>query len=145
MFSFVINLTDFAIIGFDTHPEVIKRFIESNITNRDVIDRLISISSGGKTNIYSALQTANKEFSHQIKPKKTLVMISDLLATSGGDFLPVLKRMDDVRIILTPRRQTLQLTAPIINQLRKLPNVKLYFMKPDERLIPTLLEKVLYD
>ncbi len=145
MFSYVMNLKDFAIIGFDTHPEVIKGFNESNITNRDVIDRLISIRSGGKTNIYSALQTVNKEFSHQIKPKKTLVLISDLLATSGSDFLPVLKRMDDVRIILTPRRQTLQLTAPIINQLRKLPNIKLHFMKPDERSIPTLLEKVLYD
>ncbi|UCE15103.1 MAG: VWA domain-containing protein [Candidatus Heimdallarchaeota archaeon] len=145
LFSLSLNIKDIAIIGFDTHPEVLKGFNESEITTQQITHRLINITSGGKTDIYSALQTVKKEFSYKITPKKTLVMISDLLATSGMDYLPILKQMQDVRIILTPRRQTLQLTAPIIGQLRRLPNVKLYFMPLHERSIPLMLERVLFD
>lgn len=145
LFSLTLNIKDIALIGFDTRPEVIKGFADAQTTTREVIDRLVNIRSGGKTNIFSALQTAKKEFSHQIGQKKTLVLISDLLATSGIDFLPILKRMEDVRIIVTPRRRTLQLTAPILGKLRRLSNIKLYLMTPDERSIPEMLEKVLYD
>ncbi|UCG03948.1 MAG: VWA domain-containing protein [Candidatus Heimdallarchaeota archaeon] len=145
LFSLSMNAKDIALIGFDTQPEVIKGFIESQITTQDIITRLVNIRSGGKTNIFSALHAVKKEFSHQIGYKKTLVIISDLLATSGMDFLPVLKQMEDVRIILTPRRRTLQLTAPILGKLQKLHNIKLYLMTTDERSIPGLLEKVLYD
>ncbi len=145
LFSLSLNAKDIALIVFDTQPEVIKGFIESHITSQDIITRLVNIRSGGKTNIFSALHAVRKEFSHQIGYKKTLVIISDLLATSGMDFLPILKKMEDVRIILTPRRRTLQLTAPILGKLQKLPNIKLYLMTTDERSIPGLLEKVLYD
>ena len=145
LFSLSLNTKDIALIGFDTQPEVIKGFFESYITPQDITTRLVNIRSGGKTNIFSALQAVKKEFSHQIGYKKTLVFISDLLATSGMDFLPVLKGMEDVRIILTPRRRTLQLTAPILGKLQKLPNIKLYLMTTDERSIPKLLERVLYD
>ncbi|MFX0123186.1 MAG: VWA domain-containing protein [Candidatus Hodarchaeota archaeon] len=145
LFSLSLNPKDIALIGFDTQPEVIKGFIESQITTQDIISRLVNIRSGGKTNISSALHTVRKEFSHQLGYKKTLVIISDLLATTGTDFLPILKQMEDVRIILTPKRRTLQLTAPILGKLQKLPNIKLYLMTTDERSIPGLLEKVLYD
>jgi hypothetical protein len=145
LFGLSLNTRDIAIIGFDSHPEVIKGFFESQITTQDITTRLVNIRSGGKTNIFSALQAVKKEFSNQIGYKKTLVIISDLLATSGMDFLPVLTQMEDVRIILTPRRRTLQLTTPILGKLYKLPNIKLYLMTTDERSIPGLLEKVLYD
>ncbi|MFX1248756.1 MAG: VWA domain-containing protein [Promethearchaeota archaeon] len=145
LFSLSLNIKDIALIGFDSHPEFIKRFRDSKMTTLNIIRELVNIRSGGKTNISSALQAAQKEFSHQIGYKKTLVIISDLLATSGIDFLPILKRMEDVRIILTPKRQTLQLTAPILGKLRKMANVKLYLMAIDERSIPEMLEKVLYD
>ncbi|MFX1282700.1 MAG: VWA domain-containing protein [Promethearchaeota archaeon] len=145
LFSLTLNIKEISLIGFDTQPEVFKRFIDSQMTTQDIITKLVNIRSGGKTDIFSALLAANKEFSHQIGRKKTLIIISDLLATSGMDFLPILSRIEDVRIILTPRRQTLQLTTPIIGKLRKLPNIKLYLMTPDERSIPAMLEKVLYD
>jgi hypothetical protein len=145
LFNLSLNSRDIALIGFDTQPEVIKGFFDSQITTQDITTRLVNIRSGGKTNIFSALQAVKKEFSHQIGYKKTLVIISDLLATSGMDFLPILKRMEDVRIILTPKRRTLQLTTPILGKLHKLPNIKLYLMTPDERSIPGLLERVLYD
>ena len=143
--SLTLNIKDIALIGFDTHPEVIRGFTDSQMTTQDVISKLVNIRSGGKTDIYSALQAAKKEFSHHIGRKKTLVIISDLLATSGMDFLPILKRMEDVRIILTPRRQTLQLTATVIGQLRRLPNVKLHLMTPDERKLCGLVQAVLFD
>lgn len=145
LFNLSLNSNDIALIGFDSHPEVIKGFLESQITTKNITTRLVNIRSGGKTNIFSALLAVKKEFSHRIGYKKTLVIISDLLATSGMDFLPVLKEMEDVRIILTPRRRTLQLTAPILGKLKNYPNIRLYLMKTDERSIPGLLEKVLYD
>ncbi|MHA2244442.1 MAG: VWA domain-containing protein [Candidatus Hodarchaeales archaeon] len=145
LFSLSLDIKDIALIGFDTHPELIKGFKESQMTSQGIISRLVNIRSGGKTDIYSALQSAKKELSHQIGREKKLIIISDLLATSGMDFLPILKKMEDVRIILTPHRQTLQLTAPVLGKLRKLPNIKLFFMTSDERSIPSILERVLYD
>ena len=145
LFSLTLNIKEISLIGFDTRTEVIKGFIDSQMTTQDIITKLVNIRSGGKTDIFLALKAAKKEFSHQIGGKKTLIIISDLLATSGMDFLPILSQMEDVRVILTPRRQTLQLTSPILGKLRKLPNIKLYLMKPDERTIPAMLEKVLYD
>ena len=145
LFNLSLKANDISLIGFDSQPEVIKGFTESQITTQDITTRLINIRSGGKTNIFSALQAVKKEFSHRIGYKKTLVIISDLLATSGMDFLPILKEMEDVRIILTPRRRTFQLTAPILGKLQKYTNVRIYWMTTDERLIPSLLERVLYD
>jgi len=100
--------------------------------------------SGGKTDSYSALVKAENEFLGEITRKKTLVMISDLLATSGGNFLSVLRQFDDVRIILTPGRQTLQLTKPLLGHLRRMRNVRLFILPYNERLMLQMLEKVLY-
>jgi len=145
LFTMAINLKDFSIISFDTQPSLIKTFSNSKINSKDLVTRLIDIRSGGKTNIYEALYTAKQEFSRRVSPKKTLIMISDLLATSGLDYLPILSRMHDVRIIVTPKRQTLQLTAPLLGKLRRMPNIKLYPMPENERKIPKLLEQVLFD
>ncbi|MHA2327592.1 MAG: VWA domain-containing protein, partial [Candidatus Hodarchaeales archaeon] len=145
LFSLIHNIDDIAIIGFDSRPEIMKGFVDLQVTTQDVVNRLINVRSGGKTDIYSALKLVEKEFSTRITPKKTLVMISDLLPTSGLDFIPSLERIKDVRIILTPRRQTLQLTAPILGKIRKFKNVKVFPMVSEERFIPTMLKRVLYD
>ncbi|MFX0181561.1 MAG: VWA domain-containing protein [Candidatus Hodarchaeota archaeon] len=145
LFTLSLDIKDIALIGFDSHPEVLKGFNDSQITSYQVLRKLVYIKSGGKTDIFAALDEAKKEFARQICTKKTLVIISDLLATSGNDFLPILKRLEDVRIILTPRRQTLQLTKPLLGYLRRFPNIRLYYMSSDERSIPSMLERVLYD
>lgn len=145
LFTMTMNLKDFSIISFDTQPNIIKAFSNTQIPSDDIIKQLLDIHSGGKTNIFEALFKATTEFSSRISRKKTLIMISDLLATSGSDFLPLLRKMHDVRIIVTPRRQTLQLTAPLLGKLRRLPNIRLYPMPLDERRIPLMLEQVLFD
>ncbi|MFX0086813.1 MAG: VWA domain-containing protein [Candidatus Hodarchaeota archaeon] len=145
LFTMTVNLKDLAIISFDTQPNIIKAFSDSKIQTWDLIKNITNIRSGGKTNIFEALNVVKKEFSHRISPKKTLIMISDLLATSGLDFLPILRRLPDIRIIITPRRQTLQLTAPLLGILRRLPNIRLYPMPADERMIPNLLEHIIFD
>jgi hypothetical protein len=145
LFTFSLDIKDIALIGFDSHPDVLKGFNDSQISSYQVLNKLVYIKSGGKTDIFAALDTAEKELARQMCTKKTLVIISDLLATSGKDFLPILKRLEDVRIILTPRRQTLQLTKPLLGYLRRFPKIRLYYMSPDERSIPSMLERVLYD
>ena len=145
LFSMVIDIKDIAVIGFDTEPKIFKSYSDHSLTNQDIIQKLINIRSGGKTNIHAALKATNNEFSKIISKKKTLVMISDLLATTGFDFMPLLSKMEDVRIIITPKRQIYQLTAPILGHLRRMPNIRLYHLPSNERLIPRLLEKVLYD
>jgi hypothetical protein len=145
LFTMTMNLKDFSIISFDTKPNMIKAFSDSQIKTENLIKTIINLRSGGKTNIFEALNVAKQEFFNRISPKKTLIMISDLLATSGLDFLPVLRRLPDVRIIVTPRRQTLQLTAPLLGKLRRLPNIRLYPMPTNERMIPNMLEHLIFD
>ncbi|MFX0150444.1 MAG: VWA domain-containing protein [Candidatus Hodarchaeota archaeon] len=145
LFTLSLDIKDIALIGFDNQPDVLKGFNDFNTSKYDLVNQLVYIKSGGKTDIFSALESAEKELNRQICPKKIVVLISDLLATSGKDFLPFFTRLEDVRIILTPRRQAIQLTKPILGYLRRLSNVRLYYMSPDERSIPKILERVLYD
>ncbi|MHA2109021.1 MAG: vWA domain-containing protein [Candidatus Hodarchaeales archaeon] len=144
IFSLALEKKDMGIVGFDTQPIVIKSMKDKRISSSQIVKKLIKLSSGGKTDIHSALMKAQKELSTIITKKKTLVLISDLLATSGRDFLPVLRKFEDVRIIITPRRQTLQLTKPLLGHLRRMNNVKLFLLPENERLILNMLEKVLY-
>ena len=144
IFSLALEKKDMGIISFDTHPLTIKSMKDRRITSNQIVKKLIGLSSGGKTDIYSALVKAREELSTVIVRKKTLVLISDLLATSGRDFLPILRNFDDVRIIVTPRRQTLQLTKPLLGHLRRMNNVKLFLLPENERYILKMLEKVLY-
>ncbi|WP_455139441.1 VWA domain-containing protein [Candidatus Hodarchaeum mangrovi] len=145
LFCRSMKLKDISLIVFDTSTELLKSFNDISINVDSLTNRLVNLGSGGKTNIYSALELANSEFLKRISPHKSLVMISDLLATSGADFLPLLKRIEHVKIILTPRRQTLQLTKPILGELRRMANVKIHLMPTDEKDIPKMLEQVLYD
>ena len=144
IFSLALQEKQVGIISFDIKPTVIKSLKDKTMNTSQVVERLVNIRSGGKTNINSALVEAKKEFQTEITRKKTLVMISDLLATSGGDFLSVLRQFDDVRIILTPKRQTLQLTKPLLGHLRRMKHVYLFFLPHNERLILQMLEKVIY-
>ncbi|NHJ01053.1 MAG: VWA domain-containing protein [Candidatus Heimdallarchaeota archaeon] len=145
LFSMIMDIRDMAIIGFDTDPRILKSYSDHFMTSEEIIQKLINIRSGGKTNIYTALKATNKEFKKVISRKKTLVLISDLLATTGFDFIPLLSKMQDVRIIITPKRQALQLTTPLFGKLRKLPNIKLFYLPSNERNIPLMLERVLFD
>ncbi len=145
IFSLALEKKDIGIISFDTQPTIIKSMKDRGTTSTQIVKKLIHLSSGGKTDIHSALVKARKELSNVITKKKTLILISDLLATSGRDFLPILRTFDDVRIIITPRRQTLQLTKPLLGHLRKMNNVKLFLLPENERLILNMLEKVLYN
>ncbi len=144
IFSLALQNKDISIISFDTRPSVVKSMKDRRDSSTQIVKKLIKLSSGGKTDIYSALLKAQKEFSTVISRKKTLVLISDLLATSGEDFLPILRTFNDVRIIVTPRRQTLQLTKPLLGHLRRMNNVKLFLLPENERLILNMLEKVLF-
>jgi hypothetical protein len=144
MFSLALQNKNIGIISFDTQPVIIKKMKDNKMQMSKIVEKLVNIRSGGKTDIFTALKEVHLEFSREIFKKKVLVMISDLLATSGYDFLPLLRQFEDVRIIVTPRRQTLQLTKPLLGHLRRMKNVHLFFMPPNERLIHHMLEKVLY-
>ncbi|MCK4849486.1 MAG: VWA domain-containing protein, partial [Candidatus Heimdallarchaeota archaeon] len=144
MFSLALQNKNIGIISFDRQPVFIKKMKNNHTLMAKIVEKLVNIRSGGKTDIYTALKEVHKEFSKEISQKKILVMISDLLATSGYDFLPLLRQFEDVRIIVTPRKQTLQLTKPLLGHLRRMKNVNLFFMPQNERLIHHMLERVLY-
>jgi hypothetical protein len=145
VFSLALEKHDMGIVSFDTQPTIIKHINDKGISRSQIVKKLIQLSSGGKTDIHSALKNAREELSTVISTKKTVILISDLLATSGMDFLPILRTFNDVRIIITPRRQTLQLTKPLLGHLRRMKNVRLFLLPDNERLILKMLEKVLYD
>jgi uncharacterized protein with von Willebrand factor type A (vWA) domain len=144
LFSLALQNKNIGIISFDNQPTSIKKIKNNQMQMSKIVEKLVNIRSGGKTNIFTALKEVHKEFSKEISQKKILVMISDLLATSGQDFLPLLYQFEDVRIIITPRRQTLQLTKPLLGHLRRMKNVHLFFMPQNERSIHHMLERVLY-
>lgn len=145
LFSLSMEIKNLAIIGFNGQSSILKSFSDSWMTPKDIIQRLIELPSGGKTNIFLAVQAGQKELDDQITFNKTVVLISDLLTTSGKDFIPLLTKIKDVRIILTPRKHILQLTKPILGQLRRLGNVRLFHMPIEEQAIPKMLEQVLFD
>ncbi|MFW9780106.1 MAG: VWA domain-containing protein [Candidatus Heimdallarchaeota archaeon] len=144
LFSLSTDLNNLAIIGFDSLPDILKGFRDSWMTPTEMIRRLIELASGGKTNIFLAVQAAMKELETQISSHKTLILMSDLLATSGKNFIPLLAKVKDVRIIITPRKHLFQLTKPIIGQLRRFGNIRLYYMPVEAQEIPLMLEKVLF-
>ncbi len=144
LFSLALQNKNMGIICFDNQPIILKRIKDNQIKMSKIVEKLVQIRSGGKTDIFLALKEALTEFSLEITQKKVLVMISDLLATSGYDFLPLIRQFEDVRIIVTPRKQTLQLTKPLLGHLRRMKNVNLFFMPQNERLINHMLERVLY-
>ena len=145
IFSLSLKNNKLGIICFDTTPINLKSINEEIKDENELVQKLVKISSGGKTDIFAVLTKAISEMNKQRSTKKIIVMISDLLPTSGNDFLPLLRRFEDVRIIVTPKRQTLQLTKPLLGHLRRMTNVKLFLMPQNERLIPKMLEKVLYN
>ncbi|MFW9854183.1 MAG: VWA domain-containing protein [Candidatus Thorarchaeota archaeon] len=144
LLSLSIDIKNLAIIGFDALPDILKGFRDSWMTPTEIIQRLIELPSGGKTNIFLAVQAAMKEFETQISSHRTVILMSDLLATSGKDFIPLLAKFRDVRIIITPRRHLYQLTKPILGQLRRLENIRLYYMPVEAQKIPKMLEKLLF-
>ncbi|MHA1972051.1 MAG: vWA domain-containing protein, partial [Candidatus Hodarchaeales archaeon] len=77
LFCMSIKFDDIAIVTFDTESELLKTFSNSTLTLDNLIHKISNLSSGGKTNIYSALELAEKELSRRISKKKTLVLISD--------------------------------------------------------------------
>lgn len=136
---------NYSIILFDIEPKTIKKINQQNYSIDRVIQELIDLDSGGKTNISKALKAAEKEFSQNYAREKILYIISDLLPTAGDyDFLHLFNKFSDIRIILTPERRTVQLIKPILSQISLMKNIKLSQIPTEEDSISKMLSQIMF-
>ncbi|MFW9852679.1 MAG: VWA domain-containing protein [Candidatus Thorarchaeota archaeon] len=96
--SLSVKKDNFAIIDFDSSAHILKEMNET-IHPESIVELILNIESGGKTNLEEALSLALKQFSKSVSREKVVYLISDLERTIGKNPLPVISRIPDLRII----------------------------------------------
>ncbi len=74
----------YGIVGFDTEPYILKPSWK-NIPPELTIEKILDSTTGGYTNIASALKLARKELRYIKAPQKFAVLITDGAYNVGGD------------------------------------------------------------
>ncbi len=109
---------NFAIIDFDSQAHILKN-MTSSIYPEALVELILNIESGGKTNLEEALNLAIEQLKHSSSREKIIYLISDLERTIGRDPLPIMLRIPDLRVIYvkTYRR------VSFVDEVVSLPNV----------------------
>ncbi len=96
--SLSVKKDNFAVIDFDSKAYLLKGMTES--INHDVlVEQILNIESGGKTNLEEALNLAIDQIKFSSSREKIIYLISDLERTTGKNPLPVIQKIPDLRII----------------------------------------------
>ncbi len=96
--SLSVKRDNFAIIEFDSQAHVIKSMSEG-IHPEALVELILNIDSGGKTNLEEALSLATEQLKFSTSREKIIYLISDLERTAGRNPLPIIQRIPDLRII----------------------------------------------
>ncbi|MHA1667682.1 MAG: vWA domain-containing protein [Candidatus Heimdallarchaeaceae archaeon] len=128
--SLSVKKDDFAIIEFDSNAYLLKE-MNKRIESETLVEKILNIESGGKTNLEEALVLALKEVRKSNRREKIIYLISDLERTVGGNPLPIIKRIADLRIIYarTYRR------VSFVDEVGNLSNVRLVELSQDTDLV----------
>ena len=118
--SLSVRKENFAIVDFDSQAHLLKSMTEG-LHPESIVELILNIESGGKTNLEEALVLANKQLSQSTSRKKIIYLISDLERTIGKNPLPEISRITDLRIVYarTYRR------VSFVDEVLTLPSVKM--------------------
>ena len=75
--SLSVRKENFAIVDFDSQAHLLKSMTEG-LHPESIVELILNIESGGKTNLEEALVLANKQLSQSTSRKKIIYLISDL-------------------------------------------------------------------
>lgn len=96
--SLSVKRDNFAIIDFDSQAHILKSMTDS-VYPEALVELILNIESGGKTNLEEALTLASEQLKFSSSPEKIIYLISDLERTTGRNPLPIIQRISDLRII----------------------------------------------
>ena len=96
--SLSVKKDNFSIIDFDSSAHIIKKMNET-MHPESIVEQILNIESGGKTDLEEALSLALKQLSKSVSREKIVYLISDLERTTGKNPLPVISRIPDLRVI----------------------------------------------
>ncbi|MCG3217141.1 MAG: VWA domain-containing protein [Candidatus Heimdallarchaeota archaeon] len=116
--SLSVKKENFAIIDFDSEAHILKSMIKS-LHPEFVVEQILNIESGGKTNLEEALVLAHDQLIQSTSRKKIIYLISDLERTVGKNPLPIINRIPDLRVIYAKTYRRVSFVDEIIS----LPNV----------------------
>lgn len=128
-----------SVIVFDSEIEFLKRFHEGKELGR-VIEQIIDMDSGGATDLHKPLEAAKKEFSHvPLFINRKAIMISDCIPTMGKNPIEVAAELESLIIFYLPQEGGRQ-TEGIVQEFRRLPNVRIFPIKHFEDFINGIYE-----
>lgn len=96
--SLSVKKDNFAVIDFDSKAYLLKGMTD-NINHEVLVEQILNIESGGKTNLEEALDLAIEQIKFSSSREKIIYLISDLERTTGKNPLPVIQKIPDLRII----------------------------------------------
>ena len=96
--SLSVKKDNFAVIDFDSKAYLLKGMTD-NINHEVLVEQILNIESGGKTNLEEALNLAIEQIKFSSSREKIIYLISDLERTTGKNPLPVIQKIPDLRII----------------------------------------------
>lgn len=136
--SLSVKRDNFAIIEFDSEAQLLKP-MSKRIPPEELVELILNIESGGKTDLDKALQLATKQLKDSSSREKIIYIISDLERTIGKNPLPIIQRIPDLRIVYarTYRR------VSFVDEVVSLSNVKLVELNHNSDLVELTTKLVL--
>ena len=96
--SLSVKKENFSIIEFDSESSVLKP-MHKYMNPDELVELILNIESGGKTNLEDALNLAVDQLKRSSSREKIVYMISDLERTAGGNPLPIIRKIQDFRVV----------------------------------------------
>ncbi|MHA2297238.1 MAG: AAA family ATPase [Candidatus Hodarchaeales archaeon] len=129
LLCYAIRHENLNIIAFDNKPRFLKKFNGSE-SIETILEAILSIDSGGRTDIASALQKASQELENipRAGNKKICCIISDLETTEGKDPYSHVTKFNDLRIVYVPPLNLINHYYPLRDKIKGLKNVKLFMI-----------------
>ena len=128
--SLSVKRDNFAIIEFDSEAQLLKPMAK-RIPPEKLVELILNIESGGKTDLDEALQLATKQLKDSSSREKIIYIISDLERTTGRNPLPTIQRIPDLRVVYarTYRR------VSFVDEIVSLSNVKMVELNHNSDLV----------
>ncbi len=141
--AFGIRRENYSIIVFDSAPYVLKTMPEAQDINQ-TLDVLLSIDSGGRTDLATALSAGIQQLETvSTVEKKIGVLISDLEPTMGSNPLVYAEQFSDLRVLFIPPTHMHNRFFPLQESFEALSNCQLYRLDKKTKVVD-LVSKILY-
>ncbi|MFX1513545.1 MAG: hypothetical protein ACFFCQ_13250 [Promethearchaeota archaeon] len=142
--TFGVRRENYGVIIFDSIPLILKGVPEIQEANQ-ILDVLLGIDSGGRTDLAAALEVGIKQLENSPRIEKKIgILISDLEPTAGKNPIPIAEKFSDLRIISVPPTHVLNQFYPLKKEFKALNNVQFYDLDKNTNIVD-LVSKIIYD